>query len=532
MKDIEESMIITFLPINNKIEAKEGSNLYWIASENGIDLNGICSGRKSCGKCKVLITKGNSKEFLPEEMSQLTEKERNDGVRLACCFTIKQDTCVIILNHQDKKTIPDVSYIKQKIQKTSNHYGAAFDIGTTSVVAELWDLDAKTKIAQQSRQNPQSIYGADVISRIAYANQDEKSLNLLSQSIRKCCNNIIYDLSKEGAINNIDISSMVIAGNTVMTRLFLNKSVERLARVPFYGISYEGEEKSASEIGIDIGSNGTVYIMPGIGGYVGSDTLGCILYENLAYSKGNHLMVDIGTNGEIVLAKDGKMTACSTAAGPAFEGASLHQGMRAVDGAISRVKIDKETIQVDYIGSHKKEVVPIGICGSGVIEAVSELYENNRMDESGRLLGEAGDRNFLTLWSGTNSSVILTQKDIRELQLAKGAIYAGITMLLRELQITAENLDTIYLAGAFGSSLDLKKAITIGLLPDINTGQIQYIGNGALGGAVKILLSEVSKQEVDSISKTVNHLELALCNGFEEQYLEAVSFPIRKRHTE
>lgn len=519
-------MLITFLPMNRKIEVDYGANLMQVAKENNIDLGGTCAGNKTCGKCKALITKGNHKVFSKEEIGFLTEEETMAGIRLTCCFTVTQDTTVILTGRQ-----PDRVQVTSKLYQKSAvaAYGVAFDIGTTTVEAELWDLDNKFMLGRQSAPNPQRLYGADVISRITYANTSLDNQNRLTELIRNCCNQLIDMLAEQAEIENDHIKSVVIAANTTMSHLFLGKSLESLAKVPFQGISYAGEEKIASDISIHIYPEGTVYVMPGIGGHVGSDTLGCILAKDLAHAKGPKLMMDIGTNGEIVLAKNGELIACSTAAGPAFEGSSLHQGMRAEYGAIAKVDIIDDKIIVDVIGDEKDGMkpVPIGICGSGVIEAISELYKSGQMDSTGRLLGKAGDDNFVLLYLGKTmkDQVILTQKDIREIQLAKGAIYAGMQILLREEKMKPAELDTLYLAGTFGNYINMKKGIHIGLLPAMELDKIEYIGNGALTGAAKILLGEVSKEEAERISKNTRHLELALREDFQEEFLKAISFP-------
>lgn len=543
-------MLVTFLPMNQKIQVNPGSNLFQIALENGIDFGGICSGNKTCGKCKAMITKGNNQNYSEEELKFLTKEERNSGIRLTCCFTITEDTCVIISGKKEKQSqtgsrkdkiedsLRDISTNSLKVVK----YGIAFDIGTTSVAARLWNLDEKEFIDEISTKNPQSLYGADVIARITYANNNQSNIRRLAYLIRECCNTLLLRLSTEHNINTNQIESAVIVANTTMSYLFLGKSVEKLSKVPFQGISYEGVEQKASDVGFQMNPNGNVYMLPGIAGHVGSDTLGCILAKDLNHAKGNHLLVDIGTNGEIVLAKDGELIVCSTAAGPAFEGASLHQGMRAIEGAVSKVNIRNHLIEIEVIGPEKGlaltyrmnrngkavgemgEISPIGICGSGVIEAASELLSSHIMDETGRLLGQEGENNYVTLWKYHDKEVILTQKDIRELQLAKGAIYTGIMLLLKEARLSVSQLDSISLAGAFGSNIDLKKAIHIGLLPPIKLDKINYIGNGALGGASKVLLGEISKGEAESISKKIKHLELALCKEFQEEFLKAMNF--------
>ncbi|WP_281531918.1 ASKHA domain-containing protein [Anaerocolumna aminovalerica] len=543
-------MLVTFLPMNKKIQINAGSNLFHAAMENGIDFGGVCSGNRTCGKCKAMITKGNNRKYSKEERKLLTEEERNSGIRLTCCFTITEDTCVIISGKKEKQS--QVSRKEDKIEDSfgnlltnslaKEHYGIALDIGTTSVAARLWNLDRKEFIDEISTKNPQSLYGADVITRITYANSSGDNVRRLAYLIRECCNTLLLRLSAEHNINTNQIEAAVITANTTMSHLFLGKSVEKLAKVPFQGISYEGVKLKASDVGFQMHPNGQVYVMPGIAGHVGSDTLGCILAKDLNHAKGNHLLVDIGTNGEIVLAKEGELMVCSTAAGPAFEGASLHQGMRAIEGAISKVNIRNNLIEVELIGPEKGsaltysmnrngkavgeigDIYPIGICGSGVIEAISELLNNHIMDETGRLLGQEGDNNYVTLWKHHDKEVILTQKDIRELQLAKGAIYTGIMLLLKEAELSKSQLNYIYLAGAFGSSIDLKKAVHIGLLPPIEPDRINYIGNGALDGASKVLLGQISKAETESISKKIKHLELALCKEFQEEFLKAVNF--------
>lgn len=520
-------MYITFLPKNQKIEVEYGVNLMQAARENGIDTGGTCSGNKTCGKCKVLITKGNDKVLCTEESPSVSEEERNAGFRLACCFNVTSDTTVILSKNQAENKI---KYKTKKQNTNATSFGIAIDLGTTTVEAELWDLDNKQRLGSQSMLNPQRLYGADVISRITYATISLENSNRLTELIRQCCNQLIGLLSEEAGIGKKDIYSVVIAANTTMSHLFLGKSLESLAKVPFQGISYAGEEITASSINILTHPEGSVYVMPGIGGHVGSDTLGCILAKDMIHAKGLELMMDIGTNGEIVLSKNGALVACSTAAGPAFEGSSLHHGMGAEPGAITKVEIIENQIFLDVIGAknnNNSTTKPIGICGSGVIDAVSEIYKNGWMDGSGRLQGKAGENNYILLYEDKlqSQNVILTQKDIREIQLAKGAIYAGLQLLLREENMSSSDLDTLYLAGNFGNYINIAKGIHIGLLPPIALERIRYIGNGALTGAVKILLGEISKEEAERISKKVKHIELALREDFQEEFLKAISFP-------
>jgi uncharacterized 2Fe-2S/4Fe-4S cluster protein (DUF4445 family) len=510
--------------MNIKIDVILGSNLFQVARNNNIDISGICSGNKTCGKCRVIITKGNDKNFCAEELNTLTEDELQTGMRLACCFTISSDTCVII---PGGKRLKSKEIIKFNNDITGNSYGAIIDIGTTTVEAELYDINKNNYlIGQISVSNPQRSYGSDVISRITYASTTKENQKKLTELIRTCCNEVIESLCNQHKINPNEIVSIVIAGNTTMSQLFLGNSVECLFKVPFQGVSYNGVKLEANKVNINRNEQSYIYVMPGIGGHVGADTLGCILAMDLYQTTNTVLLVDIGTNGEIVLAKGGKLTVCSTAAGPAFEGASLHQGMRAEEGAITNIEIKNGKPVLQIVGGDNENVSPIGICGSGVIEIISELYKHNILDETGRLLGQSGENNYYELWNKNNQQVILTQKDIREIQLAKGAIYAGIMTLLNVTETNIHDIDHIYLAGAFGSNVNLRKAIHIGLLPNVDLDKISYIGNGALKGAKKILFSDIHPDQVEGISKSIQHLELASYDGFQEEFIKSMNFPV------
>lgn len=531
-------MIVTFLPINKKIEIEKEENLYRLAMENGIDLGGTCGGKKTCGKCKVLITKGNDKSYLPEELDTLSEEEKKKGIRLACCVTVTNDMCAIsMIPNKDRDEnlhgTSESTKVKQ-IRKDGLQYGVAFDIGTTNVVAQLWDITNKEKLSNIERPNPQSLYGKDVISRITYGSESKENLGTLTSLIRNCCNQLIEGLIKAEGINKEDIVQGVVAANTTMTQIFCGHSVEGLRKVPVIfaesegGLHsespYKGKVYKAEELGIQIQGEGSIYVLPSIGGHVGSDILAGLHSINRQDNKENFLFIDIGTNGEIALCIDGKVSVCSTAAGPAFEGAVLQQGMTASDGAITKVEIKEDRFILDYIGNEKKEIYPIGICGPGALEAVYELIIHGKMDETGRLLGEYGDNNYVPLYDSEKGRVILTQKDIREIQLAKGAIYAGCMTLLKTCRISIGDIDRIYIAGAFGSHLDVKKAMAIGLLPKTSPQKIICVGNQSLEGAGKMLLEEKDLSELEKISTSIDHIDLALDSSFEEEFIDAISF--------
>lgn len=556
-------MVVTFLPINKKIDVNTGDNLYHTAIEAGISLGASCGGKKTCGKCKVLITKGNHTPLLPEEIKTLSEEEIKKGIRLACCVNIEEDICVVLIGasigvskSSEKKTLSakemEVKKEEKKVEKADEkrekkteketgeetgekikgeqkwtsgiEYGIAIDIGTTTVVGCLWDITNKKPLATKSRPNPQSLYGKDVISRITYGSEREENLNKLTYLIRNCCNELIKTLSYSQRISVKQIEKAVIAANTTMTQLFCGNSVEGLRKVPIHNISYEEVCYFPYEVGLAISEKGSIYVMPGIGGHVGSDTLAGIIALNLLRTKETSLLIDIGTNGEIALVHKGRVRVCSTSAGPAFEGAVLHQGMTAASGAITEIRMEEDRFYLQYIDSHIQDVKPVGICGSGALEAVYELLIHGKMDDTGRLLGKYGEDNYVTLYKDREKSVRLTQKDIREIQLAKGAIYAGCMTLLKEAGISMEEIDGVYIAGAFGSHLDVKKALRIGLIPHVDKDKVRCCGNTSLEGAGSVLLTNQDEKNMKALAEEIIHVDLALIPSFEEEFIDAMSF--------
>lgn len=527
-------MLLTILPINKKIHVEKGENLYNIIRNYGVDL-GVCSGNRTCRKCKVLITKGNTLELSKEELNCLGTDEIKRGIRLACCFLITEDTTIILMNKikpyetkVNQYTINE-NYISKEANEldlthqTTKQYGVVIDIGTTTVEAILWDTVLKRMIASIKVANPQSVYGKDVISRITFSNKSKDNQNTLTKMIRTCCNDIIKEMVEKNNIVAISINKVVIAANTTMTQLFCGNSVEGLGYVPIRNINYEAREYLGFEVDMPFLGQAHIYVMPSIGGHVGSDTLACIIGCDLHEKKEKSLLVDIGTNGEITLSIDGNILVCSTAAGPAFEGATLSYGMGAVEGAIYSVQYKRDNFTLKVIGE-KHNTKALGICGSGVVEAVYEFYANGIMDDTGRLLGEYSINNSVALYKDKEREVLITQKDIREIQLAKGAIYAGIMILLKTYTIHLDEIEAIYIAGAFGSNMNIYKAMGIGLIPRLDENKVHLIGNGALQGATKILLGDMDYEGVEKVKLRCKHIDLALSEDFQEEFINALSF--------
>ncbi len=420
-------------------------------------------------------------------------------------------------------------------------FGIAFDIGTTTVAGMLWDLKKGLLIDVSTRTNPQNIFGADVISRIHSVISDPENLELMKNKIRGCLNEIIHDFTEDSEGTEGDIYEITVVGNTTMSHLFLGVDPGQLARAPFVPVFCAPVQLHARDLGIDASPLARVHLLPNIAGHVGSDIVGAILASSITEKGGCRLLIDVGTNGEIALSHNGRILACSTAAGPAFEGASICHGMRASAGAIEGVEIRGDVVALDVIDDQR----PAGICGSGLIDAVAQLLDAGILDNKGRMLDQAGARSggmpetmvsrlrdgqngreFVLDWnySQEEGDIVITQKDIREVQLAKGAIYAGIVILLRELGASVADLEHIILAGAFGNYIKKESALRIGLFPKMPLSKIISAGNAAGAGACLALLSDDERAKALAISRKVEHVELATHADFQTEFMKAMYF--------
>jgi len=417
-------------------------------------------------------------------------------------------------------------------------YGLAIDMGTTTVVGHLWNLITGELIGVRAVTNPQGLYGADVISRITYANENIENLNNIHEKIIGCINGIAAKFSEEYDVKLNYIYDITVVGNTTMSHLFLGVNPRQLAGSPFTPVFVKGVKELALGLKINVNQNAKYYLLPNIAGHVGSDITAGVISTDILHEEGIHLMIDVGTNGEIVLTGKGTAMTCSTAAGPAFEGSSVFKGMRAAEGAIERIQMD-EDVHIKVIGN----AAPKGICGSGIIDAVAQLVRNGLIDWTGKFIkpeamrkknisesivsrfrkSERGNE-FVLAYNSDVEDVVILQKDIREVQLAKAAIYAGIKIMMKRMKITDEDLEMIHIAGAFGNYIDIDSALTIGLLPKINKDKIISEGNSAGIGACMALLSTDKREEAEKIAENIVHVELAACAEFQDEYLKAMSF--------
>ncbi len=586
-----------------------GTTLLRALVEMGVDLDAVCGGAGTCGKCRVQL-RGMVSDPTDEERALLDPDELRAGIRLACqtkvvgeCVVTAPDaralTVPTILTEGRREQVPmapnarDVELtlvppslegnpsdledllaalahagepsitvplpvlqgLPESLRRVGSPIrvrlvgeeligvypagdrrpllGVAVDIGTTTVVGKLLDLRSGHVLAVASRLNAQRVFGEDVITRIQHAGRSQVDLRSLQERIVGVINEIVAELC-QGRAEPSDIVEMVCVGNTVMAHLALGVTPHWLAQYPYVPAFRCAIHCRAGELGISIHEQAHLYFFPGIGRFVGGDTVGVIIAAGLDAPGGARLAVDVGTNGEIVLSASGRLLACSTAAGPAFEGAHISHGMRAATGAIDRVELVDGDIRCHVVG----ETQPRGICGSGLIDAVAVLLRTGLMEASGRLLspqdcpGGTSEalRARLRLVDGERAfflaeDVYVTQRDLREVQLAKGAIAAGARILMRQLDIRPEELAEVLLAGAFGNFLRRDSAIRIGLLPRVAAEKVSFIGNAACAGAEMALLSTAQRARAEALAQKVEYVEISAMPDFQDIFAEEMMFP-------
>lgn len=415
----------------------------------------------------------------------------------------------------------------------NNIYGLAVDVGTTKLAAYLVDLVSGETVSKAGAMNPQIAYGEDVISRISFATEKEDGAKILQQKLVATLNSLIETLTREAGVSCGQIVDAVIVGNTAMHHLLAGLEVKQLGEAPYVPSMSASLEIPAISIGLNIAPGGWIFLPPNIAGYVGADHVAMLLAAQAAQDRQEaHTIVslDIGTNTEISLYHWGRHLCCSCASGPAFEGAHIRDGMRAAPGAIERVRILTDQIQISTIGNQ----AAVGICGSGILDAVSELVARGVIDERGvftgthqKLLKRDGKFEFILAdqaESGNGRDIVVTRKDVNEIQLAKGAIRAGVEVMLSEVGITDDDIEEFIIAGAFGTYLDLESAIHIGMFPDLPRERFKQVGNAAGLGAKSMLLSRKMRKQAEEINSDVEYVELTTHPGFTDAYMEALAF--------
>ncbi len=556
---------ITFQPTGRSVRVHPGTSVLEAAGRCGLVIDTPCGGEGTCGKCRVRFVSGVPEPSDPAA-ELLSEADITAGWRLACQASIHAPAVV---------GIPETSLFTEQLQILTQsetvlefsqggpphkdlpvplapgerNFAVAFDVGTTTLVGELLDLPDGAERAIAAGINPQVNFGDDVVTRIGHASQNRPAADELRNCLLGAVNTLVDELCEKTGAKRTEIRAVSFSGNTTMQHLLCGLDVSNLAHLPFAPERTEAMDTTAAELGIPIAKGARAYVMPVIGGFVGGDTVCGILTRRLVEQDGPVVMIDIGTNGEIVLAVDGELRAASAAAGPAFEGARITCGMRAADGAIEKVVVDGD-LRLSVIGG----VEPIGLCGSALVDVAAVLLRCGIMDSMGRLAeqdqlpektpqklrdrlrkDQSGQLEFVLSYGQntavgteprTRPDVFITQRDIRELQLATGAIRAGVTILLKQANLTPSDLRSVLIAGGFGSFIRRNNAQRIGLIPaDVPADRVSYVGNVSLHGAKWVLVSSAARRRAEQLARQTNHVELSADVDFQMAFADSMIFP-------
>ncbi len=635
---------VIFQPSGSRGLVDEGKTVRDAAQALGVDIESVCGGKRTCGKCKVKIQEGFFEKFdidskmdhltplEPEEKKKIKPQELEDNYRLACTAKIKGDILVFVpeesrgggqvvrkaatdikiennpairkyyveltpptlhdpegdlerllkelqrvhflsdltMDYVVLKDLPTVlrkdsfkvtatvwenEFGKKEIIKVESglntrRVGLAVDIGTTTVVGYLTDLSTGKVISVDSMMNPQVQYGEDVMARISYAMSNPDGQEKMHKAIIEGLNKIIKVATEEANLTPADVLGMVVVGNTCMHHLFLNINPIPVGKAPFPPACHHSVYVKARDLKLVTSPAAWVYVLPNEAGFVGADNMGVVIALEQYKHPEIVLAIDIGTNGEIDFGNNRKMFSTSCATGPAFEGAHIKYGMRAAPGAIEHLKVDPVTYEVDFKVIGKAEwhghavdadVVARGICGSGIIEAVAELFKAGIVKRNGNFnmglkektsrlrIGDDGLPEFVMVWEKDTSigkDITVTQHDVRAMQLAKGALYTGSKILMKNFGV--KEIDKVLLAGAFGSYIDREASMVIGMFPDCDLEKVKAVGNAAGDGARIALVNKEKRKEADVIARQIQYVELTVDPEFQKEFMMSMHFPHMK----
>lgn len=535
---------VDFQPVGRRVDLRYGETLLQAAQSSGMELQAACGGSGTCGHCQVRLVTGWVSAVTAEELHLLSQPLLQGGFRLACQASPRSDVTVEIpaeslTSGQRVQLESEVSRVEIDIDRVSLGaaldfagpvVGLAVDLGTTKIAGYLVNLKTGETIAQQGLMNPQIAYGEDVISRIAYASKSDECQQRLHQLVIAAVNRLAESLCQQAGVPRVNVVRAVVAGNTAMHHLFTGLPVEQLGQAPYRPASTQAAAVAAEQIGLDLGNQAEVYTPANIAGYVGGDHLAMLLGIGIQKCPQPALAIDIGTNTELTLKVKDRLLTCSCASGPAFEGAHIHQGMRAAPGAIERVVLHDGDIRFYTIDRRPA----CGICGSGILDAISVLLQAEVLDTRGNFRkGQPGVRvsqgkvefvlaNARTAANG--GEVLISRQDICEIQLAKAAIRGGIDVLLEAGGVPAAALQHFFIAGAFGSYLHPRSAIRVGLFPAIPEDRIRQVGNAAGLGARQMLASNAKRSAAEQLAAGIEYIELTNHPGFHEKFVKALVF--------
>jgi uncharacterized 2Fe-2S/4Fe-4S cluster protein (DUF4445 family) len=629
-----EKFKVTFYPDNKSVEAEKGKTILSAAISAGVYINSSCGGDGVCGRCKVILRKG---QVITQPTGRISIDERRRGIYLACFTTVQGDLEVEVppesrldlkkltaedlelrlkgLYSQSEEVEPDESIrgegifvhsplstklylelpkptLEDKVSDlerlyraicqiqdipvmqtglanirrlgdllrssgwkvtvtlgkrngtaeivlieagdaSHKNFGFAFDIGTTTISGQLIDLNTKKVLGTKAAYNKQASFGSDVITRIIYA-QEQDGLERLHHAVIDVMNEMIMELIHEHHIDLNDTNCILCAGNTTMVHLLLRVEPTYIRREPYVPTANFVPTIRALEAGIKINPRGLLSCVPGVSSYVGGDVTAGVLSCGLEDEEDLSILIDIGTNGEIVLGNRDFLVASAASAGPAFEGSGSTCGMRASRGAIQKIKINPEDFKPTY--STIGDCSPAGICGSGYIDIIAESLRVGLIDKSGKIKagdsrrirkGESGHE-FVVVFTEeaeSSSDIVITEADIGNLKRAKAAIYSATASLIRHMNVKFSDIKKIFIAGGFGAYIDIENAISLGLLPDLERSRFIFVGNSSLAGARQILLSYEAMKKANEIARKITYFELSVDPGYMDEYMAALFFP-------
>lgn len=517
-------------------EAEESKTLLESLLSAGEFVDNPCNGKGKCGKCKIKVRGGDCTPLTDEEKQILTDSEIEEGVRLSCLVHPSSDLSVELMQKVlDHKVLTTGSMPEFERDTGLSGYGFAIDIGTTTVVASLVDLKSGEELSAASEINAQKHFGLDVLTRITYEYEHpDTGIGELQSAIVDSLNKLMADACKKARVEQSQVTKINVAANCTMMHMLLGVDARSIGKSPYQPVFKDAKTMLAREIGLEGSPSCVLYCLPHVSSYIGADIVAGAYVCEMHKSTDNELFIDIGTNGEIVLARGGELFSCSCAAGPALEGMNIKSGMRAATGAIEEVCIRADTIELTTIG----DATPEGICGSGILAVVRELVVNEIIAKSGvfvkleKLDSDDWRRKYIEL-DGTkrelvlceDPKIIVTQSDVRQVQMAKGAILSGFMALLNEAEITMDDLDKVYIAGQFGAHLSVDSLVGSGILPSCVQDKLTYVGNSSKTGAYMTLLSKKVTEDIEALAQKINYLELSNLDNYERLYSECMRFP-------
>ncbi|MDO5115197.1 MAG: ASKHA domain-containing protein [Synergistaceae bacterium] len=537
----DDSRAIRFDFSANSLTPRPGETISDVLARGGVPMDHPCGGRGKCGKCLVLVSP--AAEPTEAERAAIGTEELAAGWRLSCAAPALPGMIVSFRDNRQKDghilAAGEARNGGGLRPAADGKYRLAADIGTTTVVVYLLHPKDGHIVATASAGNSQVKFGADVISRIFSADTDRRNRELLQDEIIGTLNGLIRGITEKSGVNTADIGAMYAAGNTTMEHLLLGEDPGPIGRSPFKPTFLRAADRTAASLKLDLPAEATVSLTPNISAFVGGDITAGLYHTDIVNNDGASLFIDIGTNSEMVVCRGGSLYACSAAAGPALEGAQVSTGVRAMEGAVEKVWADSNGLHLAAI----EDSPPIGLCGSGIIDMIAVLLNNGVILPAGRFAASEnvenadlarrlrkGKRNFSEFVYcfageyGAASDLVLTQKDVREVQLAKSAIAVGIKKLTEQAGITTAELDRIYLGGAFGNYIDRSNAMRMGILPRVPLERVLPVGNCAGLGVCRSAFDPEADRAFSYIEANCQSINLAAADDFQQKFVHYLNF--------